>query len=55
MPDKPTSRQPNLEELLSDPIIWMVMQSDGVSELELRTLLKRVGYRFGRRRRSDRG
>ncbi len=42
MPDRLTCRQPSLEELLADPIVWMVMQSDGVSELELRNLLKRV-------------
>lgn len=42
MPDKPTSRQPSLEELLADPIVWMVMKSDRVNECELRDLLKRV-------------
>jgi putative (di)nucleoside polyphosphate hydrolase len=35
-------RQPSLEEMLSDPIVWMVMKSDGVEEHELRSLLKRV-------------
>ena len=35
-------RQPSLEEMLSDPIVWMVMKSDGVDEYELRSLLKRV-------------
>ena len=35
-------RQPSLEEMLSDPIVWMVMKSDGVDEHELRSLLKRV-------------
>ena len=35
-------RQPSLEEILSDPIVWMVMKSDGVEEHELRSLLKRV-------------
>jgi putative (di)nucleoside polyphosphate hydrolase len=28
--------------MLSDPIVWMVMKSDGVEEHELRSLLKRV-------------
>jgi putative (di)nucleoside polyphosphate hydrolase len=42
MPEKPTSRQPSLEELLADPIVWMVMKSDRVNESELRNLLKRV-------------
>jgi len=36
------SRQPSLEEMLADPIVWMVMKSDGVQEHELRALLKRV-------------
>jgi len=36
------SRQPSLEEMLADPIVWMVMRSDGVQEHELRALLKRV-------------
>lgn len=35
-------REPNLEELLADPIIWMVMKSDRVEAQELRGLLKRV-------------
>jgi 8-oxo-dGTP pyrophosphatase MutT (NUDIX family) len=35
-------RQPSLEEMLSDPIVWMVMKSDGVEEHKLRSLLKRV-------------
>jgi putative (di)nucleoside polyphosphate hydrolase len=35
-------RQPSLEEMLSDPIVWMVMKSDEVEEHELRRLLKRV-------------
>ena len=35
-------RQPSLEEILSDPIVWMVMKSDAVEEHELRSLLKRV-------------
>lgn len=34
--------QPNLEEMLADPIIWTVMKSDGVDERELRELLRRV-------------
>jgi hypothetical protein len=35
-------RQPSLEEMLADPIIWMVMKSNRVEEHELRSLLKRV-------------
>lgn len=35
-------RQPSLEELLADPIIWMVMRSDRVEEHDIRSLLKRV-------------
>jgi 8-oxo-dGTP pyrophosphatase MutT (NUDIX family) len=35
-------RQPSLEELLADPIVWMVMKSDRVEEHELRSLLERV-------------
>ena len=34
--------QPSLEELLADPIVWMVMKSDRVEEREIRSLLKRV-------------
>jgi putative (di)nucleoside polyphosphate hydrolase len=36
------AHDPSLEELLSDPIVWMVMQSDKIEEQELRSLLKRV-------------
>lgn len=35
-------RQPSLEEMLADPIVWMMMKSDQVEEHELRSLLKRV-------------
>ncbi len=35
-------REPSLEELLADPIVWMVMQSDRVEKSELRQLLTRV-------------
>jgi 8-oxo-dGTP pyrophosphatase MutT (NUDIX family) len=35
-------QQTSLEEMLTDPIVWMLMKSDGVEEHELRTLLKRV-------------
>lgn len=43
MPDKHSElRQPSLEEMLADPIIWMVMKSDRVDERELRNLLKGV-------------
>lgn len=34
--------QPSLEEMLADPIVWMVMKSDRVEEHELRSLLKCV-------------
>jgi putative (di)nucleoside polyphosphate hydrolase len=34
--------EPDLEELLSDPIVWKVMQSDHVEVHELRSLLQRV-------------
>lgn len=36
------SRQLSLEEMLADPIVWMIMKSDQVDERELRELLKRV-------------
>jgi 8-oxo-dGTP pyrophosphatase MutT (NUDIX family) len=36
------ARQPSLDEMLADPIIWMVMRSDHVDEHELRSLLARV-------------
>jgi putative (di)nucleoside polyphosphate hydrolase len=36
------ANEPTLEEMLSDPIVWMVMKSDKVEEHELRSLLKRV-------------
>lgn len=43
MPDKkPKSHEPSLEEMLADPIIWMVMQSDRVEKDTLRSLLTRV-------------
>jgi 8-oxo-dGTP pyrophosphatase MutT (NUDIX family) len=43
MRDKnPKLQEPSLEELLTDPIIWTVMKSDGVDETELRNLLRRV-------------
>jgi putative (di)nucleoside polyphosphate hydrolase len=35
-------QQPSLEEMLTDPLVWAVMKSDGVDEQELRNLLKRV-------------
>jgi len=35
-------KEPTLEELFADPIIWTVMKSDKVEEPELRGLLKRV-------------
>jgi 8-oxo-dGTP pyrophosphatase MutT (NUDIX family) len=35
-------QQTSLEEMLTDPIVWLLMKSDGVEERELRTLLKRV-------------
>jgi len=36
------AHQPSLDEMLADPIIWMVMRSDHVDEHELRSLLARV-------------
>jgi len=35
-------REPSLEEMLADPIVWTVMKADGVDEQQLRNLLKRV-------------
>jgi 8-oxo-dGTP pyrophosphatase MutT (NUDIX family) len=35
-------QQTSLEEMLTDPIVWTLMKSDGVEEHELRTLLMRV-------------
>jgi 8-oxo-dGTP pyrophosphatase MutT (NUDIX family) len=37
-----TMHEPNLEDMLADPIVWMVMKSDRVDEQELRNLLARV-------------
>ncbi|HEY5066893.1 MAG TPA: RNA pyrophosphohydrolase [Xanthobacteraceae bacterium] len=37
-----TRHEPNLEDMLADPIVWMVMKSDRVDEQELRSLLARV-------------
>ncbi len=42
MPDRFSPGQLSLEEMLADPIVWTIMKSDGVSERELRDLLKRV-------------
>jgi putative (di)nucleoside polyphosphate hydrolase len=43
MRDKRLSpEQLSLEEMLADPIVWTIMKSDGVSERDLRDLLKRV-------------
>jgi hypothetical protein len=39
---KSKRHEPSLEELLDDPIVWMVMKSDRVDEQELRNLLARV-------------
>jgi putative (di)nucleoside polyphosphate hydrolase len=44
-------RQPSLEEMLADPIIWTVMKSDGVDEHELRKLLKGVAASLKERSR----
>jgi putative (di)nucleoside polyphosphate hydrolase len=35
-------KEPSIEEMLADPIIWTVMKSDGVDQDELRNLLKLV-------------
>lgn len=42
MRKKHESRQPSLDDMLADPIVWTVMKSDGVNEFELRDLLNRV-------------
>jgi 8-oxo-dGTP pyrophosphatase MutT (NUDIX family) len=43
MQDKPLQQdEASLEELLSDPIVWMVMKSDRIEEHDLRNLLQRV-------------
>jgi enolase len=34
--------QPTLEEMLADPLVWTVMNADGVDEQELRSLLTRA-------------
>lgn len=36
------TRQPTLDEMLADPIIWTLMQSDSIDERELRNLLQSV-------------
>lgn len=36
------TRQPTLDEMLADPIIWTLMESDSVDERELRNLLQSV-------------
>jgi 8-oxo-dGTP pyrophosphatase MutT (NUDIX family) len=38
----PKPEQISLEEMLADPIVWMVMKSDNVDTGELRSLLERV-------------
>lgn len=43
------AHEPSLEEMLSDPIVWMVMKSDKVEEHELRNLLKRVATELAAR------
>jgi putative (di)nucleoside polyphosphate hydrolase len=50
-------KEPSVEEMLADPIIWTVMKSDGVDRDELRNLLKRVAMDLaaGRAPTSDGG
>ncbi|HUZ32693.1 MAG TPA: RNA pyrophosphohydrolase [Xanthobacteraceae bacterium] len=36
------SREPSLEEMLADPIVWLVMKSDGIDQRHIRDLLARV-------------
>ncbi len=38
----------SIDEFMADPIVQLVMQSDGVSEGELRALLRTVSDRLGR-------
>jgi putative (di)nucleoside polyphosphate hydrolase len=43
MPDRKSKlHEPSLEEMLADPIVWMVMKSDRVEKDELRSMLTRV-------------
>jgi putative (di)nucleoside polyphosphate hydrolase len=50
-----TLREPSLEEMLADPIIWMVMKSDQVEEHELRGLLKLVAAELAQEAASQSG
>jgi len=48
-----TGKQASLEELLSEPIVWMMMKADRVEECELRDLLKRVSAELSRAKDAD--
>lgn len=40
------SRQPDLAEMLQEPVVQLVMERDGVSREELEDLIARVGARY---------
>lgn len=44
MPNK--SQQPDLAEMLQEPLVQLVMERDGVSREELEDLIARVGARY---------
>jgi hypothetical protein len=39
-------REPDLDELLADPMAQLLMRRDGTDEAELRDLLEKVGRRL---------
>jgi hypothetical protein len=40
------SQQPDLNEMLQEPVVQLVMERDGVSRQELEDLIARVGARY---------
>jgi hypothetical protein len=41
-------REPELDDLLGDPMAQLLMRRDGTDEAELRNLLEKVGRRLNR-------
>lgn len=46
-------QQPDLAEMLQEPVVQLVMERDGVSREELEDLIARVGARYTADRSSD--
>lgn len=44
MPNR--SQQPDLAEMLQEPVVQLIMERDGVSREELEDLIARVGARY---------